>query len=66
MWRFGWVLLLALGTVGAWMGSAYGWGLDSPEDQPVSIRQDSAHGPRMLYFIGTGRHHAGGGYRGGK
>lgn len=66
--------LLALGTVGAWTGSALGWGLTGMMNKPVSIRQESAQrgsrsgrgGLYLLYFGTMGRSHYGGGYRGGK
>ncbi len=61
---------LVVGTGLAWTGSAYGWGLPSMLDKPVSIRQESASrrssGRGFLYFGLVGRRHHGGGYRGGK
>jgi hypothetical protein len=52
----------------AFMASARGWGLPGALDRPVSVREESVGGQRrgaaFLYF--GSRHHAGGGYRGGK
>lgn len=61
--------VLALATVVAYEGSFRGWFLPSELKKPVSIREGSqrpgSHG-RVFYFLGAGRSHYGGGYRGGK
>lgn len=71
MIRLLFVGILTVGTLGAWMGSARGWGLPRLMKEPVSIRQESVQGsghrgPRFIYFGGMGRSHHGGGFRGGK
>ncbi|MFH1132348.1 MAG: hypothetical protein V1754_13510 [Pseudomonadota bacterium] len=64
------LMIFATSTGGAIFASAAGWGLPKPFNNPVSIRQESLKNTRtgsgfpFLYF--SGRHHYGGGYRGGK
>ncbi|MEW6137194.1 MAG: hypothetical protein AB1733_03105 [Thermodesulfobacteriota bacterium] len=61
--------VLGLFTVAAIGGSFRGWFLPAELKQPVSLKEGSqrpgSHG-RALYFLGAGRSHYGGGYRGGK
>ncbi|MFH1113779.1 MAG: hypothetical protein V1792_07645 [Pseudomonadota bacterium] len=56
-------------TVTAYGACFHGWFLPDPLKKPVSLRDGSTrngtHG-RVFYFIGGGRSHYGGGYRGGK
>ncbi len=56
-------------TVVAYGAAFHGWFLPEPLNKPVSLRDGSpraqTHG-RAFYFIGAGRSHYGGGYRGGK
>jgi len=61
-------LLLGMTAV-AYGACFHGWFLPDPLKKPVSLRDGSTrahtHG-RGFYFIGAGRSHYGGGYRGGK
>ncbi|MDQ7784175.1 MAG: hypothetical protein RDU20_14920 [Desulfomonilaceae bacterium] len=61
-------LLLGL-TITAYGAAFHGWLLPASLDKPVSLRDGSpraqTHG-RAFYFVGGGRSHYGGGYRGGK
>jgi hypothetical protein len=58
--------ILLLVTVTAAGAALRGWFLPSDLRKPVSIREGSATGGRTAYWLGTGRSHYGGGYRGGK
>jgi len=61
--------LLAAATVVAYGASFHGWLLPADLKKPVSIREGSQRPgghARPLYFLGGGRTHYGGGYRGGK
>jgi len=56
-------------TVTAYGACFSGWFLPKPLDKPVSLREGSARTGGYHYypfFLGTGRTHYGGGYRGGK
>ncbi len=71
MLRIGWALFLIAATGGAWVASSTGFGVTSPLNEPVSIRQESVNrsgrsGPMFIYFSGSGRRHRGGGLSGGK
>jgi hypothetical protein len=56
-------------TIMAYGAGFHGWFLPEPLKKPVSLRDGSTrartHG-LGFYFIGAGRGHYGGGYRGGK
>ncbi len=60
---------LLLMTITAYGACFHGWFLPDPLKKPVSLRDGStrarSHG-RGFYFIGAGRSHYGGGYRGGQ
>jgi hypothetical protein len=61
-------LLLGL-TIVAYGACFHGWFLPAPLNKPVSLREGSTRGRThglAYYFIGRGRGHYGGGYRGGK
>lgn len=66
------IALMVAAIAGAVIGSRAGWGLSGLLDEPVSVRQESVSrspgspGPRFIYFGGSSRRHAGGGFRHGK